>query len=248
MIPMLALLSRATAHTCFADASVISVSGAIRRHQHSNNLANLPRTGRSRCGDVRSLSMVAPPDASAPGPGAAGGRRLCVAPMMDWTDKYDRYFLRQMSKHAWLYTEMVTTGAIIHGDQDRHLLFDPSEHPIAVQLGGSDPADLAKCAAIAEGSLAYPARPRAATGAAAPAPPDAPRRHGRSAGTDTTKSTSTWAAHPSASPRVPSVQPAPRPPCDPICTPRTLTTPAPPALQARVSWPSQTSWRSASRR
>lgn len=75
-----------------------------------------------------------------------------MAPMMDWTDKYDRYFLRQMSKHTWLYTEMVTCGAILHGGiQDRLLGFDPSEHPIAVQLGGSDPADLAKCAAIAEG-------------------------------------------------------------------------------------------------
>jgi len=101
--------------------------------------------------------MVASADlpASAPSfvaPSVIGSRRLCVAPMMDWTDKYDRYFLRQMSKHTWLYTEMVTCGAILHGGiQDRLLGFDPSEHPIAVQLGGSDPADLAKCAAIAEG-------------------------------------------------------------------------------------------------
>ena len=99
--------------------------------------------------------MVASDDLPASAPSVVapfvGSRRLCVAPMMDWTDKYDRYFLRKMSKHTWLYTEMVTSGAIIHGDQDRHLRFDPSEHPIAVQLGGSDPADLAKCAAIAEG-------------------------------------------------------------------------------------------------
>ena len=82
---------------------------------------------------------------------APAGRRLCVAPMMDWTDRFDRYFLRRFSKNTWLYTEMVTTGAIIHGDQDRHLSFFKDEHPIAVQLGGSDPDDLAKCAAIAEG-------------------------------------------------------------------------------------------------
>jgi len=70
--------------------------------------------------------------------------------MMDWTDRFDRAFLRKFSKNTWLYTEMVTTGAIIHGNQDRHLQFFKDEHPIALQLGGSDPNDLAKCAAIAE--------------------------------------------------------------------------------------------------
>ena len=77
-------------------------------------------------------------------------RKFSVAPMLDWTDRHDRYFLRLISKHALLYTEMVTAGAIIHGDKPRHLDFDPAEQPLAIQLGGSDPADLAKCARIAE--------------------------------------------------------------------------------------------------
>ena len=75
-------------------------------------------------------------------------RRLSVAPMLDWTDRYCRYFLRLLSRHTLLYTEMVTTGAIIHGDRDRFLRFDASEHPVALQLGGSDPADLAHCARL----------------------------------------------------------------------------------------------------
>lgn len=69
--------------------------------------------------------------------------------MMDWTDRHCRYFLRLLSPHAGLYTEMITTGAILHGDRDRFLRFDESEHPVALQLGGSDPADLAACARIA---------------------------------------------------------------------------------------------------
>ncbi|MDX1454267.1 MAG: tRNA dihydrouridine(20/20a) synthase DusA [Gammaproteobacteria bacterium] len=77
-------------------------------------------------------------------------RRVSVAPMMDWTDRYCRNFLRVISKRTLLYTEMVTTGAILHGDRDRHLGFDDAEHPVAVQLGGSDPVDLAEAAAIAE--------------------------------------------------------------------------------------------------
>ena len=77
-------------------------------------------------------------------------RRLSVAPMMDWTDRHDRYFLRLFSRHTLLYTEMVTTGAIIHGDRDYLLGFDNSEHPIALQLGGSTPSDLAECSKIAE--------------------------------------------------------------------------------------------------
>ncbi|MGZ3460774.1 MAG: tRNA dihydrouridine(20/20a) synthase DusA, partial [Archangium sp.] len=76
--------------------------------------------------------------------------RLSVAPMMDWTDRHDRYFLRLISKRARLYTEMVTIGAILHGDQARHLDFSAQEHPIALQLGGSEPAQLAECAHIAE--------------------------------------------------------------------------------------------------
>ncbi len=77
-------------------------------------------------------------------------RRISVAPMMDWTDRHDRYFLRLISKHAVLYTEMVTTGAVVHGDRERLLGFHASEHPVAVQLGGSDPGQLAESARIAE--------------------------------------------------------------------------------------------------
>ena len=69
-----------------------------------------------------------------------------VAPMLDWTDRHYRYFARHITRHTWLYTEMVTTGALIHGDIPRHLRFDPMESPIALQLGGSEPADLAHCA------------------------------------------------------------------------------------------------------
>ena len=70
--------------------------------------------------------------------------------MMDWTDRHCRYFHRLLSRHALLYTEMVTTGALIHGDVGRHLRFDAQEHPVALQLGGSDPADLAHCARLGE--------------------------------------------------------------------------------------------------
>lgn len=75
---------------------------------------------------------------------------LSIAPMLDWTDRHCRYFLRLISRHALLYTEMVTTGAIIHGDRDRHLGFDPFEKPLAVQFGGCDPEELAFCARVAE--------------------------------------------------------------------------------------------------
>jgi len=77
-------------------------------------------------------------------------RKISVAPMLDWTDRHERYFLRLISKHCLLYTEMVTTGALLHGDQARHLDFNPKEQPLALQLGGSDPIELAKCAQLAE--------------------------------------------------------------------------------------------------
>ncbi|MCH2395117.1 tRNA dihydrouridine(20/20a) synthase DusA [Oceanibaculum sp.] len=76
---------------------------------------------------------------------------LSVAPMMDWTDRHDRFFLRQISRHALLYTEMVTTGAVLHGDRQRLLRFDAAEHPVACQLGGSEPDDLARAAEIVAG-------------------------------------------------------------------------------------------------
>jgi tRNA-dihydrouridine synthase A len=66
--------------------------------------------------------------------------------MLDWTDRHCRNFLRLLSRHTLLYTEMVTTGALIHGERERFLGFDPAEHPIALQLGGSDPQDMARCA------------------------------------------------------------------------------------------------------
>ncbi|MGN2381673.1 tRNA dihydrouridine(20/20a) synthase DusA [Pseudomonas juntendi] len=77
-------------------------------------------------------------------------RRFSVAPMMDWTERHCRFFLRLLSKQTLLYTEMVTTGALLHNDADRFLRHDVSEHPLALQLGGSVPADLAACARLAE--------------------------------------------------------------------------------------------------
>lgn len=75
---------------------------------------------------------------------------LSIAPMMDRTDRHYRYMMRLLSQHTLLYTEMVTTGAIIHGDRPRHLDFSPQEHPISLQLGGDDPEALAQCAKLAE--------------------------------------------------------------------------------------------------
>jgi tRNA-dihydrouridine synthase A len=72
--------------------------------------------------------------------------RFSIAPMMEWTDRHCRFFHRLLTRQALLYTEMVTTGAVLHGDRTRLLGFDPFEHPVAVQLGGSDPRALAECA------------------------------------------------------------------------------------------------------
>lgn len=77
-------------------------------------------------------------------------RRVSVAPMMDWTDRHCRKFHRQITRHTWLYTEMVTTGALVYGDVERHLRFNEEEHPVALQLGGSDPADLATSARLGQ--------------------------------------------------------------------------------------------------
>ena len=77
-------------------------------------------------------------------------RRLSVAPMMDRTDRHCRYFLRLLAPRTLLYTEMIPTGTIVHGDRQRYLGFDPAERPLALQLGGSDPDALACCAAIGE--------------------------------------------------------------------------------------------------
>jgi tRNA-dihydrouridine synthase A len=74
--------------------------------------------------------------------------RFCVAPMMEWTDRHCRFFHRLLTRRALIYTEMVTTGAVIHGDRARLLGYDPAEQPVALQLGGCDPRALAQCAAI----------------------------------------------------------------------------------------------------
>jgi tRNA-dihydrouridine synthase A len=76
--------------------------------------------------------------------------RISIAPMMDWTDRHCRYFHRLISRHTRLYSEMVTSGALLHGDVKRHLRFNAQEHPVALQLGGSEPADLAACARLAQ--------------------------------------------------------------------------------------------------
>jgi tRNA-dihydrouridine synthase A len=77
--------------------------------------------------------------------------RFCVAPMMEWTDRHCRYFLRLISRRTFLYTEMVTAEAVLHGDRERLLGFDASEHPVALQLGGSEPEKLAEASRIGEG-------------------------------------------------------------------------------------------------
>jgi tRNA-dihydrouridine synthase A len=74
--------------------------------------------------------------------------RLCTAPMMDWSDRHCRFFFRQLAPRAVVYSEMITTAALTHGDVPRHLDFDPAEHPVALQLGGSEPGELAACARL----------------------------------------------------------------------------------------------------
>ena len=76
--------------------------------------------------------------------------RFSVAPMMDWTDRHCRVFHRLLTQHALLYTEMVTTGALLHGDVPRHLDYSAVEHPVALQLGGSEPADMATSAKLGQ--------------------------------------------------------------------------------------------------
>ncbi|WP_245689538.1 tRNA dihydrouridine(20/20a) synthase DusA [Roseospirillum parvum] len=77
-------------------------------------------------------------------------RRLSVAPMMEWTDRHCRMFLRQLTRHTLLYSEMIPLGALLHGDAERFLAFSPEERPLALQVGGSDPAGLAEAARMAE--------------------------------------------------------------------------------------------------
>ncbi|MFO1505535.1 MAG: tRNA dihydrouridine(20/20a) synthase DusA [Lysobacterales bacterium] len=93
-----------------------------------------------------SMNVTAAPVAPA---ASAAPWRLCVAPMMEWTDRHCRYFHRLLAPHARLYTEMVTSAAVVHGDRGHLLGHDASEHPLAVQLGGSSPAELATAARLA---------------------------------------------------------------------------------------------------
>jgi tRNA-dihydrouridine synthase A len=95
------------------------------------------------------MSWIMNAEALTLNPTAATSHRLCVAPMMDWTDRHCRYFHRLLAPSALLYTEMVTTGAVLHGDKEKLLGFNEQEHPLALQLGGSDPHDLAECTKIA---------------------------------------------------------------------------------------------------
>ena len=85
-------------------------------------------------------------------------RAFSIAPMMDWSDRHCRYFWRLLTKQSLLYTEMITTGALIHGDAAAHLEFNDIEHPIAVQLGGNDPQDLAKIRS--RSSKIHPSHPK----------------------------------------------------------------------------------------
>lgn len=91
------------------------------------------------------MAEIIPPEKNIP----AIDRRFSVAPMLDWTDQHCRYFLRLISRHALLYTEMVTTGALIYGKGD-YLAFNDEEHPVALQLGGSHADDMARCAEMAQ--------------------------------------------------------------------------------------------------
>lgn len=95
---------------------------------------------------MKAVNDLAFPHKSTP---AYLSRTVSIAPMMEWTDRHCRYFLRLISRRVLLYTEMVTTGALIHGDHKRFLAYAPSEHPLALQLGGSDPGALALCARMA---------------------------------------------------------------------------------------------------
>jgi tRNA-dihydrouridine synthase A len=124
------------------------ISGSSNKAQPMRALRclQLLRGGRAFWENGPMFKPTGPSD-STPAPHMS---RLSVAPMMDWTDRHCRYFHRLLSRRALVYTEMVTTGALIHGDVGRHLRFNDQEHPVALQLGGSEPADLAICAKLGE--------------------------------------------------------------------------------------------------
>jgi len=112
--------------------------------------AHASRQRQGKLDQQRAAEDILENEKDAPNPDMKRVARFAVAPMMDWTDRHCRAFHRRLSQRALLYTEMVTTGAVIHGDRDRLLGFSAEEHPVACQLGGSDPADLAAAAKIVE--------------------------------------------------------------------------------------------------
>jgi tRNA-dihydrouridine synthase A len=109
-----------------------------------------PDAFRSQAGTIRVLPCPVPPALKQVHASLDLARRLSVAPMLDWTDRHCRHFHRLLTRRALLYTEMVTTGALLHGDVARHLDQDPGDHPVALQLGGSEPAELAQAARLGE--------------------------------------------------------------------------------------------------
>lgn len=98
---------------------------------------------------TQTTALAAPDRTAAYAPVDGVDRRISIAPMMGWTDRHDRYFMRLITPNALLYTVMITTGALTYGKKLHVLDFSPEEHPVALQLGGSDPAELATCAKIA---------------------------------------------------------------------------------------------------
>ena len=114
--------------------------------------SHVGRYGRRR---TKLDNRLRTPKVGAPPPGANESRmkldrRFCIAPMMDWTDRHCRFFHRLLTRRALIYTEMITSGAVLHGDRARLLAYDMAEHPVALQLGSCDPWQLEQCARIAE--------------------------------------------------------------------------------------------------
>ncbi len=128
--------------SCRHAAPALAAQGYECARQRPQTVANDPSAG---IGKARWLSLRPMKTANSP-----AFRKLCVAPKMAWTDPHCRYLLRLCSPNARLFTEMVTTGALLNGPRRELLAFDPEEHPVAIQLGGCEPADLARAAAIAQ--------------------------------------------------------------------------------------------------
>jgi tRNA-dihydrouridine synthase A len=125
-------------------------SGPVLARKHAKNDRALRLAGAIGPVAVKSRFDFRRPGRPMSSSQPASPRRVSVAPMMDWTDRHCRSFHRMLSRRTWLYTEMVTTGALIHGDVARHLAFTADEAPVALQLGGSEPADLAHSAKLGE--------------------------------------------------------------------------------------------------